>query len=239
MRRDNRPKWLRDAWNGYERWWMRRFLAPQFDALGEDALIVRPWHVEVFGSGVTAGAHLHALASRDAPIRLTTWAAPEAQARITLGNCVLLTGGTRLLAAADITVGDGVMFAHAATVSDCDWHGIYDRVAASRDARPIHIGDNAWIADGAFIGKGVSIGENAIVGARSVVTRDVPANVVVAGNPASVVKELDPDGPFRTRMDLYADPRMGAYFEAAWKESFGGNTFLRWLRAKAAPGAED
>lgn len=56
--------------------------------------------------------------------------------------------------------------------------------------RPVKIGDDVWIGAGAVILKGVSIGDRAIVAARSVVTRDVPADVVVAGNPARIVKNL-------------------------------------------------
>ena len=52
----------------------------------------------------------------------------------------------------------------------------------------MHIGDKAWIGGGAIILPGVSIGEGAVVGAGSVVTRDVPAYALVAGNPARVVR---------------------------------------------------
>lgn len=51
----------------------------------------------------------------------------------------------------------------------------------------IEIGLRAWVAADAFIGPGVIVGNNAVVGARSVVMRDVPANTVVAGNPASAI----------------------------------------------------
>lgn len=53
---------------------------------------------------------------------------------------------------------------------------------------PIIIGSGVWLCAGAFIGPGVTIGDNSVVGARSVVTKDVPADVVVAGNPARVIK---------------------------------------------------
>ena len=53
---------------------------------------------------------------------------------------------------------------------------------------PIHIGCGIWIAAQAFIGPGVTIGNNSVVGARAVVTKDIPPAVVVAGNPARVLK---------------------------------------------------
>ena len=240
MRRDHRPKWLRDRALLFEAWWTRRFLAPQFDTLGRAPMIVRPWHVEIFGDGITAGAHLNALASHDSPIRLTTWPAPGHSARITLGDSVLLTGGVRLLAAREITVGDGSMFARGAIVTDCDWHGVYDRLTAADNAQPVRLASNVWVGDGAYVGKGVSIGENAIVAARAVVVKDVPANVVVAGNPAQVVKELDPTMPRRTRLDLHADTDATArFFEDAWMRQHGRNTFLDWLRSKIAPRTDD
>jgi maltose O-acetyltransferase len=57
-------------------------------------------------------------------------------------------------------------------------------------ARPIVIEDNVWLGGGAIVLPGVTIGENSVVGAGAVVTRDVPANVVVAGNPARIIRSL-------------------------------------------------
>ncbi|KAJ1992318.1 hypothetical protein H4R33_001047 [Dimargaris cristalligena] len=58
-------------------------------------------------------------------------------------------------------------------------------------AKPIHVGNDVWIGGGAIILPGITIGEGAIVAAGGVVTRDVPPNVVVAGNPARIIKRLD------------------------------------------------
>lgn len=57
-------------------------------------------------------------------------------------------------------------------------------------AKPITIGDNAWLGGGVIVLPGVTIGENTVVGAGSVVTRDLPANTVAVGNPARVVRTL-------------------------------------------------
>ena len=53
---------------------------------------------------------------------------------------------------------------------------------------PITIGSGVWICAGAFIGPGVTIGDNAVIAAKSVVTKDVPAGMIVGGNPAKVIK---------------------------------------------------
>ena len=56
---------------------------------------------------------------------------------------------------------------------------------------PVSIGSNVWIGGGALILPGVSIGDNSVVGSGSVVTRDLPDNVLAMGNPARVVRQLD------------------------------------------------
>ena len=56
--------------------------------------------------------------------------------------------------------------------------------------KPIVIGRNVWIATGAIVLGGVTIGENSVVAAGSVVTRDAPANCLVAGNPARARREI-------------------------------------------------
>lgn len=61
------------------------------------------------------------------------------------------------------------------------------------DAEPITLGDNVWLGGGVIVCPGVSIGENTVVGAGSVVTRDLPANVIAVGNPAKVIREIQAD----------------------------------------------
>ena len=68
-------------------------------------------------------------------------------------------------------------------------HDFYDRPVIT--CKPVHIKKNVWIGANVTILPGVTIGENAIVGACSVVTKDVPDNAVVVGNPARVIKYMD------------------------------------------------
>jgi len=69
-----------------------------------------------------------------------------------------------------------------------------------------------------------------------VVTRDVPANVIVAGNPAKVVKELDPQREMVTRLDYFSDPEgQQRFFDLVDREVLAGNRFWRWALATLYP----
>jgi acetyltransferase-like isoleucine patch superfamily enzyme len=86
-----------------------------------------------------------------------------------------------------IELGKGVAIADGVVIRDSDDHDIL-REGYVR-TKPVKIGDHVWIGHGVTILKGVTIGDGAIIGAGSVVTRDVPADCVAAGNPAKIVKE--------------------------------------------------
>ncbi len=65
------------------------------------------------------------------------------------------------------------------------------RKSGKEFGKPVTIGDNVWIGGRAVINPGVTIGDNAVIASGSVVTKDVPANTVVGGNPARKLKELN------------------------------------------------
>lgn len=66
-----------------------------------------------------------------------------------------------------------------------------ERISGAEYGKPIHIGDNVWIGGRAVINPGVTIGNNVVIASGAVVTKDVPDNVVVAGNPAKIIKRME------------------------------------------------
>jgi acetyltransferase-like isoleucine patch superfamily enzyme len=113
-------------------------------------------------------------------------------AEIILGDDVGISGGS-LCASVSITVGDGTMFGANVTVADTDFHPVIHprrRYAplAEADHAPVRIGRNVFIGTNTIVLKGVTIGDHAVIGAGSVVTRDIPARAIAAGNPCRVLR---------------------------------------------------
>lgn len=108
-----------------------------------------------------------------------------------LGNNVYANFNLTLVDDTDIFVGDYVMFGPNVTVATAG-HPILPelRERLAQFNMPVRIGRNAWIGAGAVILPGVTIGENSVIGAGSIVTKDIPANVVAAGNPCRVLREI-------------------------------------------------
>lgn len=101
--------------------------------------------------------------------------------------------GTVIAAATEITIGSNVLCGVNTTITDTDWHAIgrHERNAgAPGKTSPVHIEDGVFIGMNATILKGVTIGEGAIVAAGAVVTGNVAAYTLVAGNPARVLRRL-------------------------------------------------
>ena len=88
-----------------------------------------------------------------------------------------------------ITIGDGSLIGHQVVLATLN-HALEPDQRATTVPGPIVIGKNVWIGAHATILQNVTIGDNAVIAAGAVVTRDVPANTVVAGVPAKAVKTL-------------------------------------------------
>ncbi len=129
--------------------------------VGEDCMIEPPFHAN------WGGANLH------------------------LGNNVYANMGLTLVDDADIFIEDDVMIGPNVTICTAA-HPVSPRLRAKglQYNKPVRICAGAWLGAGCVVLPGVTVGAGSVIGAGSVVTRDVPANVVAAGNPCRVLREI-------------------------------------------------
>jgi len=111
---------------------------------------------------------------------------------IHVGSNVYINFGCVFLDCNRIEIGDNTLIGPYVQIYTPN-HTTNPQIRLSRQelSAPIKIGNNVWIGGGAIICPGVTIGDNTTIGAGSVVTKNVPANVVAAGNPCQVIKELE------------------------------------------------
>jgi acetyltransferase-like isoleucine patch superfamily enzyme len=108
-----------------------------------------------------------------------------------------------------VRIGEQCVIADRAMFIDFD-HGVVEVERPIRHQgiymRDVEVGSNVWIGYGACVLRGVRVGDNSIVGTNSVVTRDVPANAVVAGIPARVIRMREAPRDLRWRQPVEPDP---------------------------------
>lgn len=113
---------------------------------------------------------------------------------ITLGENFYANYNCTILDCAAVTIGDNVLLAPNVSLFTAG-HPLHPapRAQEYEYAFPITIGHNVWIGGNVVINPGVRIGDNAVIGSGSVVTKDIPANVVAVGNPCRVVRTITDD----------------------------------------------
>ncbi len=128
--------------------------------VGEDSEIEAPFHCD-FGYNISLGSNV-----------------------FLNFNCIILDCGT-------VTIGDGVKLGPGVQLYTVG-HPIdpTERKRGLEFAHPIVIEENVWIGGGSIVLPGITIGRNAVIGAGSIVTKDIPANVVAAGNPCRVIRQV-------------------------------------------------
>lgn len=138
-----------------------KMLKDMFAEIGEGCYIEPPLHAN------HAGYHVH------------------------FGNNVYANFGLTLVDDTHIYVGDCTMFGPNVVVATAG-HPILPelREKAMQFNMPVHIGRNCWLGAGVVVLPGVTIGDNTVIGAGSIVTKDIPANVVAVGNPCRVLREI-------------------------------------------------
>ena len=120
-------------------------------------------------------------------------------------NCTILD-------VAKVTIGDNCLFAPNVSIYTAG-HPVHPdtRNTMYEYGISVSIGDNVWVGGNVVICPGVHIGNNAVIGAGSVVTKDIPDNVIAAGNPCRVIREI-------TEADRKLYFRDREFDEEAWED---------------------
>ncbi len=118
--------------------------------------------------------------------------ANHAGGHVHFGKNVYCNFGVTMVDDTYIYVGDYTMFGPNVTVATAG-HPILPKLRRQgyQYNAPVHIGKNCWIGAGALIMPGITIGDNVVIGAGSVVTKDIPSNVIAVGNPCRVLREVN------------------------------------------------
>ena len=111
---------------------------------------------------------------------------------ITIGKNVFINSDCKFQDQGGITIDDGALIGHGVVLATLN-HDMDPAKRQQLHPAPIHIGKCVWIGANATVTGGVTIGDNSIVAAGAVVTKDVPANVVVGGVPAKFIKKIESD----------------------------------------------
>jgi acetyltransferase-like isoleucine patch superfamily enzyme len=111
---------------------------------------------------------------------------------ISVGKNVFINSGCSFQDQGGITIGDGALVGHNVVLATLN-HDIDPRKRSTLHPAPIVIGKNVWIGANVTVLPGVTIGDGAVIAAGSAVTKDVPANVILGGVPAKVIKQIEID----------------------------------------------
>ena len=199
-------------------------------------MILNPQHLKIFGNNISIGDYATLITAPDKRIDLSTWETDKINGELLLGKYILISPGTSIRSAKKIVICDSSMIASDVTITDSDWHDIYDRTDYVASPKEVIIQENVWIGEKSLILKGSKIGKNSIIGAGSVVSGEVPANVVFSGNPAKEIKKLD-EKSFKTRESLFSES--STYLEdllTIEKKTLEHNSLINWLKSLIWPG---
>ena len=128
-------------------------------------------------------------------VHVLGWFTVVNRENVVIGHNCAINHGVFILGRDEILIGNNVILSARCMLLDAgfdvDKYLNFDVPVYEYKKSYIHIEDNVWVGAGAIVLPGVTIGRNSIVAAGAVVTRDVPAYVIVAGNPARIIKSLN------------------------------------------------
>ena len=142
------------------------------------------------GSHISIGKNCEFRSSQDSnqigvytPCSISTL---QKNAQIIIGDNCGMTGCV-IGCSKSISIGNNVRIGANVLITDTDWHTSDKRTMPDKD---VVIGNNVWLGYGVKVLKGVTIGDNCVIGLGSIVTHDIPANTIAAGNPCKVIKMI-------------------------------------------------
>lgn len=124
---------------------------------------------------------------------------------IQLGSGTYINVNCNFIDDGQITIGENCLFGPAVSIATVG-HPVRPDLRGYMYCDSVTIGNNCWIGANSVICPGVTIGDNTVIGAGSVVTRDIPANVVAAGNPCRVIREINENDEKYYYRDCPIDP---------------------------------
>lgn len=147
--------------------------------------------IEIGGNGLFISSNFSTALGVSHPIIIRTLAGA---AEIRIGHNVGISGGS-ICSAKKITIGDECLLGADVMICDTDFHPLqpnnrWNSGLAYQQAKPVQIGRNVFLGTRVVVLKGVTIGDCSVIGAGSVVTRDIPENVVAGGNPCRILRPL-------------------------------------------------
>jgi len=119
--------------------------------------------------------------------------ARDERSEIIIGDNVTINNAFSVECSSKVVIENDVLIGLNCSIIDNDGHNlaIEKRSTGNPKTAPVHIRQNVFLGSNVSILKGVTIGKNSIIGNGSVVTKDIPENVIAAGNPAKVIRNLD------------------------------------------------
>ena len=118
MIRDRRPYYIRKIIENFYKLWVNYYVKPQFENVGINLDINKPWNLDIYGGNISVGDNVHIRTSKNVITQICSWNRNNSNAKIKIGDNVLISPGARILAAEEIEICSNVMLASNVYISD-------------------------------------------------------------------------------------------------------------------------
>jgi acetyltransferase-like isoleucine patch superfamily enzyme len=179
----NEHQSVRGVWR--LRQWIIRQQLRTVQQVGRGVEVFGPIRLQNLGQ-IEIGQYVELRSSWHRPISITVL---RPGARLLIGEHAFINWGVNIGVVEEVSVGAHSLIADDCIIYDTDWHSS-DGSRSEISGMPTRIGRGVWLGARVIVLKGVTIGDNTVVAANSTVTQDLPSNVLAAGSPARVIKDI-------------------------------------------------